>query len=56
MKKKITIIDYGMGNILSLIRALEYIGASVVVTSDKHVISKSSHLILPGVGAFSKAM
>lgn len=56
MKKEITIIDYGMGNILSLKRALEYIGASVVVTSDNSIISKSPHLILPGVGAFSKAM
>jgi len=56
MKKEIIIIDYGMGNILSLKRALEYIGASVVVTKDNDIISKSSHIILPGVGAFPKAM
>ena len=54
--KKISIIDYGVGNLLSLKMALEYLGAEVVITRDKNVITDSSHLILPGVGAYGKAM
>jgi imidazole glycerol-phosphate synthase subunit HisH len=54
--KKVTIIDYGVGNLLSLRMALEHLGAKVVITRDKDLILDSSHIILPGVGAFSKAM
>lgn len=54
--KKITIIDYGCGNILNLIRAIKFIGYDVEVTHDHKKIVKSSHIILPGVGAFGNAM
>lgn len=54
--KKITIIDYGVGNLLSLKMALEHLGAEAVITRDKKAITNSSHLILPGVGAYGKAM
>ena len=54
--KKISIIDYGVGNLLSLKMALEHLGAEVVITRDKKAITNSSHLILPGVGAYGKAM
>jgi glutamine amidotransferase len=52
----VTVIDYGMGNICSVINALEYLGGSVVLTSDPGQIKSADHLILPGVGSFRKAM
>jgi len=54
--KKITIIDYGCGNILNLVRAINFIGYEAEVTHDKNKIINSSHVILPGVGAFGNAM
>ncbi|MCP3876525.1 MAG: imidazole glycerol phosphate synthase subunit HisF [Desulfobacteraceae bacterium] len=50
------IVDYGMGNIFSLNRALEKIGVKAVVSNDPDVICKAERLILPGVGAFPEAM
>ena len=55
-KKKITIIDYGCGNILNLSRAIQFLGYNTQITSDEKVIQKSSNVILPGVGAFGNAM
>jgi len=52
----IAIIDYGMGNIRSVEQALKYIGAEHIVTDDKEEILRSDGVILPGVGAFPKAM
>jgi len=54
--KKITIIDYGCGNILNLARAIKFLGYEAEITHDKQKILNSSHLILPGVGAFGNAM
>ncbi|QDC51245.1 imidazole glycerol phosphate synthase subunit HisH [Candidatus Methylopumilus universalis] len=50
------LIDYGMGNILSVKRALEHVGAHVIVSSNPDLISKARRLVLPGVGAFPDAM
>ena len=55
-KSEITIIDYGLGNLLSVARGLEHVGAKVRFTSDPRIISQASKLVLPGVGAFPKAM
>lgn len=55
-KKKITIIDYDTGNLLSIKNAVNYIGYDVNVSRDVNEIKNSSHLILPGVGSFSEAM
>lgn len=52
----ISIIDYGMGNLRSVQKALEYIGKEAVITSDRDEIEKSSGIILPGVGAFPDAI
>lgn len=52
----VAVIDYGMGNILSVQRGLEHCGATVTVTSDPDIIFLASRVILPGVGAFSNAM
>ena len=51
----IAIIDYGVGNLFSLVHSLKQIGADCVVTSDKKVIKNANKLILPGVGAFGDA-
>ncbi len=55
-RKMICIIDYGAGNIESVRKALEYIGADCVVSSDKDVLAASDAAILPGVGSFGDAM
>lgn len=52
----IAIIDYGMGNLRSVQKALESIGTNAIITEDIKVIEKSSGIILPGVGAFPDAM
>ena len=52
----VTIIDYGVGNMLSVQRGLERSNASVTVSSDPEVLLKSKRVILPGVGAFGNAM
>ena len=54
--KKITIIDYGCGNILNLIRAIHFLGYEVETTHNEKKILNSSHVILPGVGAFGNAV
>jgi len=54
--KKISIVDYGCGNLLSMKRALEKIGFQSNVTNNKEQILESDFLILPGVGAFKNAM
>lgn len=52
----VAIIDYGVGNLASVQKALEFLGRGAVITCDKEVILKSDKVILPGVGAFSEAM
>ena len=52
----VTIIDYGMGNIWSVISALKYLNYDVEVTSDPSEIMSARTLLLPGVGSFRKAM
>lgn len=52
----IAVVDYGMGNVRSILNALDYLGAEGVLTCDPDEISKSSAVILPGVGAFGDAM
>ena len=50
------IINYGMGNINSVINILKYLGINYRVSNDFKEINKFSSLILPGVGSFKKAM
>jgi glutamine amidotransferase len=50
------VVDYGMGNRRSVEKALERIGASVTLTSDHDELRACDGLVLPGVGAFPKAM
>jgi glutamine amidotransferase len=50
----IAIVDYGAGNISSVRKALEHLGADAQVTSDPSVIAAAQKLIVPGVGHFSR--
>ena len=52
----VAIIDYGAGNLMSVKKALDFIGAKSSVTADKDEIKNASHVILPGVGSFGDAM
>ena len=52
----IAVIDYGAGNLLSVRKALDFIGAENIVTADKAQIEAADAVILPGVGAFGDAM
>ena len=56
MSEKIVIIDYGMGNLHSVNKAMKYVGAEVEVTSEADKIAKADKVILPGVGAFGDCM
>lgn len=56
MNNKITIIDYGMGNLYSVVNAFKSIGAEPVVTSDANEIANAEKILLPGVGAFGDCM
>lgn len=53
---KVAVIDYGMGNLFSVSRALEHCGATVVITDDPDVIASAPRVVLPGVGAFGNGM
>lgn len=53
---QVTIIDSGIGNLLSVCRAFEYVGASVQLTQDPNQVAKANRLVLPGVGAFQEGM
>ena len=52
----IAIIDYDAGNIKSVEKALTALGQTAVITKDKDTILHAEKVILPGVGAFGKAM
>lgn len=52
----VAIIDYGMGNIHSVQKALQFFGAKTVVTNKPKDIESCEKLVLPGVGAFDEAM
>ena len=52
----IAVIDYGMGNLRSVQKALEHVGAKVIVTHDPNLIISADSVVLPGVGAFKDCM
>ncbi|HKT83532.1 MAG TPA: imidazole glycerol phosphate synthase subunit HisH, partial [Solirubrobacterales bacterium] len=53
---RICILDYGMGNLRSVEKALEHVGCTAVIARDPETVRAADGLILPGVGAFPKAM
>ena len=56
MKKKIILINYGVGNILSIQNAFSYLGQEIKLSADKFEIEDATHIILPGVGSFPAAI
>jgi glutamine amidotransferase len=52
----IAVVDYGMGNRRSVQKALEHVGASTAITSDHTLLAAADGLVVPGVGAFPRAM
>lgn len=53
---EVVVVDYGVGNLLSVRRGLEHCGATVVLTDVPAVIRAAKRVVLPGVGAFGDAM
>jgi glutamine amidotransferase len=53
---QVVVIDYGVGNLLSVQRAFEHCGAEVTLTADPEYILSAKRVVLPGVGAFGNAM
>lgn len=49
----VVIIDYGLGNLASVAKAFKKAGAEIIISSNKNLIGKASHLVLPGQGAFA---
>ncbi len=56
MTTRIAILDYGMGNLRSVEKALEHVGVTATITNDAAAVRDANGVILPGVGAFPKAM
>jgi glutamine amidotransferase len=54
--QRIIIVDYGMGNLRSVQKALEKVGHGAVISSDPNRIAEADKIIVPGVGAFCDAM
>jgi glutamine amidotransferase len=52
---RVAIVDYGVGNLRSVERALASAGAEAVITPDPHVVASCDGVVLPGVGAFAPA-
>ncbi len=52
----VTVIDYGVGNIGALLNMFEHLGIEAQASGDPRVISSADQLVLPGVGAYDKAM
>ena len=56
MNTLVSIVDYGVGNLSNIQRAFNIIGVNSIITSKPKEIMNSSHLLLPGVGAFEEGM
>ncbi|HET7509017.1 MAG TPA: imidazole glycerol phosphate synthase subunit HisH [Solirubrobacterales bacterium] len=56
MSTRIAILDYGMGNLRSVEKALEHVGVTATISNDAGEVQAADGVILPGVGAFPRAM
>ncbi len=52
----VTIVDYGVGNLFNVQRALRSVGAETIISKDPHEIERAERILLPGVGAFAAGM
>ena len=55
-KRKVLIIDYGMGNLWSVLNAFHYLGIDAILVNEPKKILEADFIVLPGVGSFRKAM
>jgi glutamine amidotransferase len=55
-RSKVTLLDYGMANLLNVSRALEHCGADVKIVDDASLVSDSDRVVVPGVGAFGQVL
>ncbi len=55
-RPSVVVLDYGSGNLRSVVRAVERAGAEVTLTPDKRVAEEAEGLVVPGVGAFASCM
>lgn len=53
---RLVVVDYGMGNLHSVLSALRYLGVEPLLSSDPDTVAGADALLLPGVGSFRKAM
>jgi len=53
---KVSVVDYGLGNLHSVTKALIYLGADVSLVEDAAAVDRAERLVLPGVGAFGQGM
>jgi glutamine amidotransferase len=56
MSPKVTLVDYGIGNLLSVRRGFEYWGFDVLTTDNPQTVIESDRVVLPGVGSFGLGM
>ena len=56
VRPRIGVVDYGMGNRRSVQKALEHVGAEAPITSEQSMLESCAGLVVPGVGAFPRAM
>ena len=56
MTAEIVVVDYGMGNVLSVRNALAKIGAEAVLSDDPRVLETATGVIMPGIGGFPECM
>lgn len=52
----VTVVDYGLGNLFSIKRAIERIGAEALITDDPKAVAEAQYLVFPGVGAFGEGI
>jgi imidazole glycerol-phosphate synthase subunit HisH len=53
---KVAVVDYGMGNLFSVVQAFSAVGQSAAITSDAATLAAADAIVIPGVGAFGRAM
>jgi glutamine amidotransferase len=56
MTRRVTVVDYGLGNLHSVVKALHHEGADIEIAAAAHAIESADRLVLPGVGAFRDGM
>ena len=52
----LVVVDYGMGNLRSVAKAFERLGAAATISGDPDVVSRAARIVLPGVGHFARGM